>query len=1605
MRNIPIIISFCILTACGGGADTPSASVEPKETTPAEEVMVTAAQYLQLQRTTPTALTLQWFDAAGAAGYDIFRDNKKIATVAAGLYIFSDTDLLENHTYDYQVIAFNLCGQRSEPVTIQVTTQENREPVVTPPVSPLIMQDSVTADEVLVQIQATDADHHYLGYRISLGDEAGVFIINNNGEIRLKDNSTELGGKVFSLVVEVSDGLSVKPVSLQVGFVSASSDSEGWGLQRGIYKDSSIGSSLATLKNFADFPDQPDETTLVRDFIAPSNVGSHYGQIIHGYLLPKVSGSYSFAIASDDQGELSLSRTLQDSEADVIASVSGHTSALQWDKYSSQTSETFELQAGQAYYIRALMTEGSGGDHLAVAWQGPGIEQGIITDEYLRPPLDFQAPSSVFDLSWLKTADDEIMLEWNPATDNTGIDHYRIYSANVKLAETTENRIALTGLKSGKRYNFYVVAVDGAGNRSANSRLVLVIIDDFIAPEQPTALQAETGLNYLTLHWQASADESNQSVLYRIYVDEKRVASTYETTYRVNPLLSGTEYKLQIEAVDVTGNSSGMTEPLSASTLQQDPDAPVIAYPYYEFGVSATAQPESIFATLMAVDGQGGELNYRLAAGNENGYFAINDAGQLSLAQVFPDDNSARYQLTVTIDNGIQSTNVEVAVNVIESRLINVQGVSQQVWTGIGGNAISDINLTAAASREQTLSDFKTPYKMGDKYGQRLRAYLKVPETGDYNFWLASDDAGELRISSDISPQKAELVARISGYTGIDSWQNKSQVKTNIRLNAGQLYYIEALHKEGGGGDHLSVAWQSAGTGSAIETKGLLTGQYLIPHSRFYPASPQLQNVYQTGFEHQGDQLHVELTIGEISAGFPVYIYFGEMDAGASTEGWQYVKSVGDLTAGNHSFTLGAEHNIEPGKTYYIRIMTQGPAGSSWSSVSSVVTSTLDPLLTAGESLPQQISLSIDVEGDDTDEVQHIELRKHSVRSPHVQLLTFDSRRIDQYQTIAPEPEVRTYRGNITNNPFVVVTGVVDNAGTLHITGWRGDGRAWRQNEDISHLIDTDALGNSEIQTEALAVDFVIPESENNQYYLPQPGSDFHTNLARVSFRHRNSQFVAKAGGNIVNALAQMEGHINELDYVWAQKTGLRWNISQALIEVNGDMTNEGMQSRPPAKDGAEFRIDFQDPRNGGYCWGGGDWVGCVANYTLNWGFTHEIGHNMGLGHGEQTDNNNQTQAPGTQLGNMQARKTTRRLQTGSKFRPAKALEDPMLPAAFKDYLTVYSNETGSLDPLANDYDANGEALSISGFDPLTQAGGRITRNGDLLTYTPPVNFTGVDQFVYTVTDGEYFTRGPVQIQVLKPGLTGDWDMGEIADNKVIDKSGEGNDLSAPDLTRITPETTLDDLRIAGNDDYAMTIPLLADKTAAPDALGHELLPHKLDPGHKSFTASLWFKYSDIIGDKLLTGKSSSGPKNMAYGGWEIRSHGSDLSMQVSYRDRLMVENAVTITQPNAIVDGVWHHVVMVVDRENRILRGYLDGTAFEQEGVLPESDAPIMAAMNTSGYGGGSPFKVGGHAAVSCTKGEAEDDLELCSVATDQAFDNIKIYHRALTEDESRDL
>ena len=164
--------------------------------------------------------------------------------------------------------------------------------------------------------------------------------------------------------------------------------------------------------------------------------------------------------------------------------------------------------------------------------------------------------------------------------------------------------------------------------------------------------------------------------------------------------------------------------------------------------------------------------------------------------------------------------------------------ILREWWLGIGGVEVSDLtshpDYPDNPSGSDLLLSFDSPpdrtAETGpdwlNNYGTRLRGYLQPATSGDYQFWIASDDDSELLLSTDADPANAVLIASVDGWNSHYEWDKySSQESSLISLAGGQQYYIEALHKEAGGGDHVAVAWQ----GPDVPVLSVIGGEYLIP--------------------------------------------------------------------------------------------------------------------------------------------------------------------------------------------------------------------------------------------------------------------------------------------------------------------------------------------------------------------------------------------------------------------------------------------------------------------------------------------------------------------------------------------------------------------------------------------------------------------------------------------------------------------------------------------------------------------------------------------------------------------------------------------------------
>lgn len=134
--------------------------------------------------------------------------------------------------------------------------------------------------------------------------------------------------------------------------------------------------------------------------------------------------------------------------------------------------------------------------------------------------------------------------------------------------------------------------------------------------------------------------------------------------------------------------------------------------------------------------------------------------------------------------------------------------ISHEVWNNVNGLSVNSNNWNNKSNSTAILTAFEAPQNIGDNYAARIRGYICPPQSGNYTFWISGDDATELWLSSDADPGNKIKIAYNVSATYFRNWtMYDSQKSYKIYLRAGNKYYIEALHKEAGGNDHLSVAW------------------------------------------------------------------------------------------------------------------------------------------------------------------------------------------------------------------------------------------------------------------------------------------------------------------------------------------------------------------------------------------------------------------------------------------------------------------------------------------------------------------------------------------------------------------------------------------------------------------------------------------------------------------------------------------------------------------------------------------------------------------------------------------------------------------------------
>lgn len=127
--------------------------------------------------------------------------------------------------------------------------------------------------------------------------------------------------------------------------------------------------SLASLTSNVNYPGKPGGREFVTTFeCLAQNWADSYGTRVTGYIVPPVTGSYTFAVSGDEVVELYLSTDASSANKSLVARVGSATAFRAWGTPSSART----LTQGVRYYVELLHKETTGVDHWSVGWKKPG---------------------------------------------------------------------------------------------------------------------------------------------------------------------------------------------------------------------------------------------------------------------------------------------------------------------------------------------------------------------------------------------------------------------------------------------------------------------------------------------------------------------------------------------------------------------------------------------------------------------------------------------------------------------------------------------------------------------------------------------------------------------------------------------------------------------------------------------------------------------------------------------------------------------------------------------------------------------------------------------------------------------------------------------------------------------------------------------------------------------------------------------------------------------------------------------------------------------------------------------------------------------------------
>lgn len=304
--------------------------------------------------------------------------------------------------------------------------------------------------------------------------------------------------------------------------------------------------------------------------------------------------------------------------------------------------------------------------------------------------------------------DGEIVIVWEPSTDDKGVSQYNIYRNTTLVASTPFPVFIDMGLTNGVEYNYTIEAIDSRDQTSGLTIPSVITLDlpDASPPPTPTSLLGTEANNIINLTWTQLL--INDVAGFQILRGPSgnvitEIANTTTTAFSDFNVIPGTTYCYRVISYDASGNESSPTEETCVEV------SGVISESTVRFSAENYSEEESAGSIIITVNRSGDvsqaiSVDYSAIAGTAT---ADSDFVETSGTLNWQATDSEAKSFTVQINETSDVENNETVILELSNPSINlVNGNDSAVLTITDAPQLTCIDLSPTTiTTNTTLSE------------------------------------------------------------------------------------------------------------------------------------------------------------------------------------------------------------------------------------------------------------------------------------------------------------------------------------------------------------------------------------------------------------------------------------------------------------------------------------------------------------------------------------------------------------------------------------------------------------------------------------------------------------------------------------------------------------------------------------------------------------------------------------------------------------------------------------------------------------------------------------------------------------------------------------